>query len=159
MLIAVGVVAIVLGSLLDVLDLCTAAFTALLCVVVMIEYGKLYPWGVYLATALLSLMLAPQKGAAMVYAAFGYYPILKAYIERLPRVAEKVVKGALFLTLELILITLTDLITGADELMPWYYYAVLYVMGFATLWLYDVLISRLVSRYLAQWRERVKKLF
>ncbi len=159
MLVALGVVVIILGSLIDVLDLCTAALVALICVVIKIEYGSFYPWVVYLATATLALLLAPQKGAALLYAAFGYYPIVKASIERLPRMAERVVKSALFLALEVVLITLTDVITGADEVMPPLYYAALYVLGFITLWLYDVLVTRLLTRYLVQWRSRVKRLF
>ena len=159
MAVALGCVILVLGSLLDVLDLCTAALVALLGVVIKIEYGRGYPWGVYLATALLALLLAPQKGAAAVYAAVGYYPILKAYIERLPRVLSATVKTLLFLALEVGLITLTDVITGADAVMPPLYYAALYLLGMLTLWLYDLLITRLVTRYLVQWRARVQRWF
>ena len=158
-LIALGVVVIMLGSLVDVLDLCTAAMVALLCVAVKIEYGQGYPWAVWAATALLALLLAPQKGAALVYLAFGYYPILKAYIERLPRVASAAVKCGLFVLIEVVMITLTDLVTGADEVVPPAMYAAVYVMGFVTLWLYDILVTRLVTRYLLRWRERIKKLF
>jgi hypothetical protein len=159
MAVALGCVILMLGSLLDVLDLCTAALVALLGVVIKIEYGRGYPWGVYLATALLALLLTPQKGAALVYAAVGYYPILKAYIERLPRAISATVKMLLFITLEMGLITLTDVITGADEIMPPLYYVGLYLLGMLTLWLYDLLITRLVTRYLVQWRWRVQRWF
>lgn len=159
MLTAVGVVMISLGSLIEVLDLCTAGLTALLCVLVMIEYGRGYPWGVYAATAILSLLLAPQKNPALIYAVFGFYPIVKAYIERLPRAAGAVIKCGVFAVLEIGLITVGDLLTGADEIMPWYYYAALYVMGFVTLWLYDILLTRMITRYFQQWRARIGKLF
>ena len=158
-LIALGVVVIMLGSLLDVLDLCTAAFVALVCVAVKIEYGRGYPWAIWAATAILALLLAPQKGAALVYAAFGYYPILKAYIERLPRVPAAAIKCGLFMLIEVVMITLTDLITGAEDVIPPAMYAALYMAGFVTLWLYDILVTRLITRYLLRWRERIKKLF
>ncbi len=158
-LIALGVVMISLGSLIEVLDLCTAGLAALLCVLVMIEYGRGYPWGVYAATAILSLLLAPQKNPALIYALFGFYPIVKAYIERLPRILSALVKGGIFLALEVALITVGDLLTGADEIMPWYYYAALYAMGFVALWLYDVLLTRLITRYFRQWRVRIGRLF
>ena len=159
MLTALGVVMISLGSLIEVLDLCTAGLAALLCVLVMIEYGRGYPWGVYAATALLSFLLAPQKNPALIYAVCGFYPIVKAYIERLPRALGAVLKSGVFAVLEVGLITLGDLITGADAIMPWYYYAALYVMGFVTLWLYDILLTRLITRYFRQWRARIGKLF
>ena len=84
MLTALGVSLSWLGSLVSVLDMCTALFTALLLVPVVIEYGKGYPWGVWLATTALALMLLPSKTPAAVYLVFGYYPIIKARLERLP---------------------------------------------------------------------------
>lgn len=159
LLIALGVVIMMVGSLIDVLDLCTAAVVALACVVVKIEYGRAYPWAVYAGTAILALLLTPQKGAALVYAAFGYYPILKAYIERLPRYGSAAVKCGVFVLCEVVMITLGDLIFGADELLTPLLYAALYAVGFVTLWLYDVLLTRLITRYLRQWRARVQKMF
>ena len=156
---ALGVVLLCLGSLIEVLDLSTAAIASLLCVLVMIEYGGFYPWSVYASTALLSLLLAPQKSAALIYALFGFYPIVKAYLERLPRVGCVLVKCGIFALLEVLLITLGDVILGVQGQMPWFYYAALYALGFLTLWLYDVLVTRLVTRYLLRWRERIKKLF
>ena len=76
MLTALGVTLSWLGSLVSVLDMCTALFTALLLVPVVIEYGKGYPWGVWLATTVLALLLLPNKTPAAVYLAFGYYPIV-----------------------------------------------------------------------------------
>ena len=80
---ALGVALSWLGSLVGVLDLCTPLLTSLLLIPVVIEYGKAYPWGVWLATTLLSLLLVPNKSPAAVYLVFGYYPILKAYLERM----------------------------------------------------------------------------
>lgn len=159
MLIALGCVILILGSLLDVLDLCTAALVALIGAVVRVEYGRGYPWAVYAATAILALVLSPQKGAAVVYAAVGYYPILKSYMERLPRLCCIGLKTLLFVGLEFGLITLTDLITAADEFMPPLYYAAVYVLGFITLWLYDRMIGRLMVRYWCCWRQKIAKLF
>ena len=80
---AVGVVISLLGSLVGLLDLCTPLFAALLLVPIVIEYGKRYAWSVWLATALLSLFLLPNKSPAAIYLVFGYYPILKEKLERL----------------------------------------------------------------------------
>ena len=115
---ALGVVLLCLGSLIEVLDLSTAAIASLICVLVMIEYGGWYPWGVYVSTALLALLLAPQKSAALIYAFFGFYPIVKAYLERLPRVGCALLKCGIFALLEVLLITLGDAILGVQGQMP-----------------------------------------
>ena len=155
MAVALGCVILVLGSLLDVLDLCTAALVALLGVVIKIEYGRGYPWGVYLATALLALLLTPQKSAAAVYAAVGYYPILKAHIERLPRLPAWAVKLAVFnfaiTVLALLSVFLLRLPDGLFTLTPW-----LYLLGNVTFVLYDMALTALITAYLRVWRKRLR---
>ena len=159
MLVAVGVTIISLGSLVEVLDLCTAALASFLTVLVVIEYGHGYPWAVYAATTILSLLLAPQKSPALVYASFGFYPILKEKLERLPRVAAYLLKALIFVALEVLLIGVVDVLTGADEVMGPWYYAALYALGFVTLWLLDVALTRMITLYLRKYRERVRRLF
>lgn len=38
----------------------------------------------YIAVMLLSLLLCPDKEAASVFLAFGYYPLIRVFLERLP---------------------------------------------------------------------------
>lgn len=53
--------------------------------------------GVYFSTAFLSLLLLTDKEAALTYCLFfGYYPIIKDIIEKLPRWASWVLKFLLF---------------------------------------------------------------
>ena len=79
---ALGVVLLLLGSLVQVLDLSMAAIASLLVVFAVIEIGGKYPILIYLVTSVLSLLLLPVKTAALIYFVFaGYYPILKAVLE------------------------------------------------------------------------------
>ena len=159
MIIAIGVVIISLGSLVEVLDLCTAALASFLTVLVGIEYGHGNTLADYAATAVLALLLAPQKSPAMVYAAFGFYPIVKEKLERLPRGLAAILKCVIFVVLEVLLIHVADLLTGADELLGPLYYVALYALGFVTLWLLDVALTRMITLYLRKYRERIRRLF
>lgn len=47
-------------------------------------FGKGYAFYVYLAVAVLSMLFVPDKETALMYALFfGYYPIIKPYIEKI----------------------------------------------------------------------------
>lgn len=65
---------------------------------VSLELGRRWGWTAYAATALLSPLLAADKEAAVLFIAFfGYYPLLKAWIERRrSRVVEWVLKLVVF---------------------------------------------------------------
>ena len=47
------------------------------------EYGPKAPALTYAAAAILALLLVPEPELAMVYAAFGWYPILRPRLDRL----------------------------------------------------------------------------
>ena len=65
-----------LGSMVEVLDISMAVIASLICVFAVIEYGKGYPWLIFSVTAILSLLLLPNKFPAVVYGCFmGFYPI------------------------------------------------------------------------------------
>jgi hypothetical protein len=56
LLCSLGVVILYFGSLLDVFELCVVALAAMLLVPVVIEYGRGYPWAIYIGTSLLSIL-------------------------------------------------------------------------------------------------------
>lgn len=61
-----------------------AAIAGLVGVLTMIHCGGKWAVGVYVVSAVLSLLLSPVKIVALMYAAFfGYYPALKSPIERI----------------------------------------------------------------------------
>ncbi len=155
---ALGVTLSWLGSLVGVLDLCTPLLTALLLVPIVIEYGKGYPWGVWLVTTVLSLLLVPNKSPAAVYLVFGYYPILKAYLERLRPLPCKLLKQLLFLAVDAVLLYGSHFIIGVEESLPPWYSAVLAVGGYLVLNLTDLALTRLISAYIFKYRPKFAKL-
>ncbi|MBE6643223.1 MAG: hypothetical protein E7615_06180 [Ruminococcaceae bacterium] len=94
---ALGVILLFLGAVIETVDISMAALASFLIVVCMIEMGGYFPFLVYLATATLSFLMLPNKTVVLIYGMFfGFYPILKKYLERLPFVMGWVAKIAVF---------------------------------------------------------------
>ena len=152
MLIALGVLFLFLGSLLDVLDLSTAALASLLVVYAVLELGGAYPYAIWLGTSFLGLLLLPQKSPVVFYALLaGYYPIAKAALEkRFPRWLAWILKIAIFhISLAsfagvLKLFFPGELSTYFEK--PWLPFA-LYGLSLFCFILFDILLSRLIPLY------------
>ncbi|MBE6535125.1 MAG: hypothetical protein E7677_00680 [Ruminococcaceae bacterium] len=154
---AIGVVLLSIGHLIDVLDASLAVLASIVCIVAVIEYGKAAPWLVFSVTATLSLILIPPNSAALMYLMFfGYYPILKEKLERLPRVLSWVVKELIFNTAMVICIALiTILFMPTTEVTVWTY-AILVLLCEVVFVLYDIALTRLISFYIYKLRTRFK---
>ncbi len=157
LLCSLGVVILYFGALLDIFELCVVALAAMLLVPVVIEYGRGYPWGIYLGTSLLSILLLPQKMPGVTYLLFAFYPILKAYFERLPRPLAFALKQIAFVAIEAAYILASNFILGVEK-MPLWYNATLAALGFVTLNLFDVALTRLITLYLRKFRTRMARL-
>jgi len=162
MLAALGVVVLLLGSFIEVLDLSAAMFASLIVVIAVIEAGKYWPWLTYAVTALTALLLLPYKLPAIMYLLAGYYPIIKEKLEKLPKIVAWVIKLFIFnLSLTLVLVVLKLFLPGVSiELVPGleniYTYLIYYVAGNLIFVLYDVLLTRLVSFYIFKLRDRLR---
>ena len=157
MLASLGVVILYFGALLEIFELCVVALTAMLLVPVVIEYKRGYPWGIYATTALLSLLLLPQKMPGVVYLLFGFYPIVKAYLERLPCLICFVCKQGIFILIEAGVVMASNLILGVEE-MPLWYDISLVLLGYATLVLFDIALTKLITLYMRKYRDRISRL-
>ncbi len=159
MLSALGVVLLGFGSLVEVLDLTFSAIASLLVVYAVIEMGGAYPWLIWLVTALLSVLLLPQKTPALFYGLFtGFYPIVKEKFEKLPRLLSVLLKTGLFhLCLAAICILLKVFFPAALEeyRIPWMA-ALLWGLAFFTFWVYDYALSRIITLYLLRLRQRFR---
>ncbi len=94
---ALGVVILFLGSVIEVIDITMAAMASFLIIVCMIEVNGYMPLLVYTATSTLAFLLLPNKTVVLIYALFfGFYPILKNRLERLPFALSWISKFAVF---------------------------------------------------------------
>lgn len=160
MLCALGVVLMLLGSLVEVLDLTAAALASMLCIYAVIELGGHYPWMLWLATSLLSLLLLPLKTPAIFYSLFlGYYPILKAKLESRGKLLCLVLKLLVFhAALLLIVLVFWAFFPAMLETPygPWIY-PVLYLLALGAFLLYDLALTRMITAYLVRFRAKLHR--
>ncbi len=159
MLAALGVVMLYAGALIEIVDISMAVIASLLCVVAVIEYGGGAPWMIYGVTALLSLLLLPNKTPAALYTLFfGFYPILKEKFEKRPKVLCWVLKELTFnASLVLMGIASVYLMLGENNaLVNPLFIGIVVVLCEAVFVLYDIALTRLISFYLITLRKRFK---
>ena len=159
MVVALGTVFMVIGGFIEVLDLTVCALASLLVAFVYIEIGSPYTWLVWICTSLASFLIMPGKFIWMLYLLiFGIYPLLKAYIERLPRGVWLILKLLFINAMIWALMFGVELILGipffvVDKL--WLKAGVYIVMnvGFIA---YDLFITVLIRFYFERLRRRFK---
>ncbi len=166
-LVALSIVLMLLGSLVEVLDLVALFMASIGLVFAMIEFGRGWPWMIYAATAILSILLLPNKFTACEYAmVVGLLPMLKSYFERLPRVWELVLKYATFnllfagtvVVFYFLLGMPYEAITIFSVTIPAYIVPVaLFVLGNICYICYDLLLTRLIIFYYAKLRDRIRR--
>ena len=71
-----------MGTLIPVATYVCPMLCAILLQLILKICGKRIDWGWYGAVSILSLLMAPDKEAAAVFLALGYYPILKPILDR-----------------------------------------------------------------------------
>lgn len=159
MLAALSVVILMLGSLVDVLDITTSVLASFLCIYAVIELRGFYPWMIWLSTSILGFLLLPLKTPAIFYALFfGFYPILKEKFERLKTPISWLFKilsfhvclAGIILLLWLFMPSVLDM--GGMAWLP----AALYALGLICFFVYDVALTRVITLYLVRFRNRFR---
>lgn len=156
MVVALGAIFLVIGSYVSTLDLIFEVVASLLAVFVYIEIGSPYTWLVWLATTLTVAFLPNGISVAGMYLlVFGIYPILKAYIERLPRAFWWLTKLVYINVTVLILAIAVRIVTGASM-----FTSTMLIVNVA-LWVlinvafvaYDMFITVAVRLYMLKYRK------
>ncbi len=158
-LIALSVILLLLGGIIGVLDLASAALASLCVVIAVIEAGYGYAFLIYAATSVIGILLLPAKTPVLFFAAFlGYYPLIKSLTERLSVILSYVLKllsytAAFAVIATVSVIFMTDGTAGGEEL--WIWYAILYFAGAAVFIVYDLALTRLIYTYLHSIRKKL----
>lgn len=96
-MVALSVVLMMLTTLVPVFMYVIPIITGLLVLFTADFANKKWGVGVYFAAAFLSILLITDKEAALTYALFfGYYPLIKDVIEKLPKALAWILKFILF---------------------------------------------------------------
>jgi hypothetical protein len=153
MVAALSMAVMVVAGFIPVASYALPALAGVFTIAVVIECNVGWAFSVYGVTAVLSALLLPDKEAALLYCIFlGYYPILKALVERIPNkfaaycikfaVFNGAVIGAFFLALWLFTAD-SDLVAATKSWLPW----VLLLLANGVFFVYDFALSGLVITY------------
>ena len=154
---ALGVVIIGLGKLIDVFSMSMAIIASALCAIAVTEYGKSAPWLVYAVTGTLSLILLPNNTAAWIYVLFfGFYPIIKAKLEKKKKFVALILKEISFNVALAIMLILEKLLLTADTKEPIILYIAFIILAEVVFPMYDIALSRLTFLYVKKLRPRFK---
>lgn len=157
LLCALSVVLMLLGCVIQALDLSVAIAAGLAVAVAMIEYGTGYSVMLYAATSVLAFVLLPAKTPALFYILMGgIYPIIKALLERMK-------SRKLVFALKLIgFNAFYTCLIGAGKFLlnindPIFTFNIfVYALGNVTFILYDIAFTRLVTLYVKRIRRKLK---
>lgn len=154
MMAALAVVIMSLGALIPFATFCCPVLAMLLLLPVLEICGRRIAWAWYAAVAILSCLLCPDPEAAALFAALGYYPILRRDLDRISlrplRLGAKltVFNGAILL-MYAVLIWVLQLEAVAQSILeeaPWVNLLTL-LMGNAAFLLTDRLLALLPRRF------------
>ena len=164
MLCALAVVLMMLGGVIPLATFCCPALAGLMLIPVFVECGEKLSWCAYAAIAALSLILCPDKEAALLLAFIGYYPILRWRLDQLrSRLLRVVAKLGVFNQAVLAMYALSILVLQMDQILREYQEMGLaltvacLLVGNVTMLLYDRLIAIMTALYVNRLRGRLMK--
>lgn len=154
---AVITVIIMVGSVLDIVDLAAASLCALIIHIVYNETGWKSAFLIFAVSSCLSLILMPMRSCPILFVFFfGYYPILRAYLYK--RIKIKALSYTIIILLYnsvmFILFTLFKSIFGITE-EPVYMYVLLLITSNVFFISFELLMRRIMILY----TYKIKKMF
>ena len=155
LLTALSVVFTWFGAVTDVLDLTMLMLSSFCIVFAVIEMGNRWAWLIWAVTAVLSLLLLPNKLAAVLYLMGGMYPIAKAAFEKLHPAVSWILKLSAFNTIQLFFLLIAQKIfgmTGAD----YSFAAGPILFNNLVFFVYDITLTVFITFYLVKLRRRLK---
>lgn len=153
---ALTVIFMFAGSIVPGIELTLFAISSLFTAVMIMESGVKGGVIMYGAAVLLGLVLIPNKLAMIPYAFFfGYYGILKYFVEKLHSgILQIIIKAAFFAAVLCIgLIGFKELLLGSIHL-PDYPVWLLIIAGILMLLVYDYIYTLLINFYLKRVKNR-----
>lgn len=154
---ALIVVLILLGTLVELLDITVAAVCALIVFIVKIESGGKYPFLVYLTASILALVFIPMSSATLYFIGFfGYYPILKTVFRKLNKYLKKLICIIIF-NISMCALMLLFKAVFALQNEPWQIYVALLVTSNIFFICFDYLLDVFIFIYLKKIRPKFKR--
>ena len=170
MSIALGVIFMMLGAFVEVLDLTSAALCSCLMAFVFIEIGPKYAIAVWLGTSILGAVFFTHSLVWVTFfVVFGIFPILKAFIEKAKRPLWIPLKLSYFFVSTTLMMLAAEFILGipffSDTLnVPFFeentllFNVLMYILLLVALFVYDVFMTVMIRAYFANIRKRIQSL-
>ena len=160
MMVALGTVLMRLGVYIEVLDLTICALASLMVVFIFLEVGSYYPWLVWICTSLATALTGAGIVALEYFLVFGIYPLLKSFIEKLPRWTWFIIKIVFINIIIWIIFLLSRLIFDQNFFgeETFIMNLVVYVLMNIAFIAYDFFITVMVRFYYLKIRPRIKSL-
>ena len=160
MMVALGTVLMRLGVYIEVLDLTICALASLMVVFIFLEVGSYYPWLVWICTSLATALTGAGIVALEYFLVFGIYPLLKSFIEKLPRWTWFIIKIVFINIIIWIIFLLSRLIFNQNFFgeETFIMNLVVYVLMNIAFIAYDFFITVMVRFYYLKIRPRIKSL-
>ncbi len=143
---ALAVVIMCLGSFLLVATFVCPVICSLMLRMILGFCGKRVAWAWYGAVSVLCLLLCPDKEAAAVFLFFGYYPIIKPWLDR--QRLSWLLKALFFNCAVFVMYSLLIYVFGMAELgaefreMGFWMLVITLVMGNVLFWMLDRILAR-----------------
>ncbi len=123
------------------------------------EYGNNTAGIAYVATAILGCLMVPELELALVYAAFGWYPLLRPRLERIKPLAMRILVkallcGAVICLLYGILLRVLGMTADLMQAAP-LFNLLLLMLGICTFLVMDLALGRLTFL----WNNKLRKRF
>ena len=146
------------GSVLPFATFCAPAVGGVLLVPVAMECGMRLAWVSYAALSMLSVLFVPDKESAFIFVfLLGHYPLLKAYLQRIPwRWLRAVVKTAVFNGLVFYILPIQAIVQEFAQTAP---AALAGLLALANLcfWVYDAALNNLIRAYAVRVRPLLRR--
>ncbi len=153
--VALCVVMMFVGSVLELGMYASPLFAGMILMFLGNTYGRSWHFKMYLATSVLCILLVPQPEANLMLAGFfGWYPILRPTLEKLPKILSWTVKIIIF-NVTIIIIEYVVITFLIPEILEWWMIALLLALSNATFIMYDILIPRL-SRVMTYYAKKLR---
>lgn len=157
-------VVMMLGAYFPYLTYTIPAFAGLCIMVVLLELGAKWAISAYITSAVLTLLFCEPEAMLMYVFLFGYYPILKAFIEKINKpFLEWPVKMLFFNAVVILVYSFITQLFGVDfsndfSLGKYTVYIVLAV-GNAVFVVYDITVSKMATFYFYIIKPKLRKFF
>ena len=164
MMCALAVVIMSMGGMIPLATFCCPVLASLALIPVFVEYGKKAGLGAWIAISALSLMLCPDKEAALLMAFLGHYPVIKWQLEKIRKAPLRLLaKLGIFNFCVAAMYLSAIFLLRMDRLMQEYLEAGMaltiatLVLGNITMIVYDRMLMVMTVLYLKRLRGRLMK--